>query len=158
MLVLDRCGVRHFRRAGDLLSPANEAAVLFVNQSFYEAFSARDVAAMEAIWSSREPVLCTHPGWPPLIGRKAVIESWQQILGNAGAPKVRCAEAKVHFSEGVAIVTCYELLEHGTLVATNLFMREGDDWKLMHHHASPTPRGPQATEPEPANDPTRKLN
>jgi hypothetical protein len=30
-------------------------------------------------------VSCVHPGWPVLVGRQTVLESWRRILGNPGA-------------------------------------------------------------------------
>ena len=49
-------------------------AVLFANEAFYQAFAARDLAAMEEVWAHHCPVACIHPGWPPLHGRQAVNE------------------------------------------------------------------------------------
>ena len=47
---------------------ADEAAVLASNAAFYEAFNAKDLAAMDRVWSSRDDVTCVHPGWNPLEG------------------------------------------------------------------------------------------
>ena len=56
-----------------------ESALRAVNESYYQAFAARDLAAMEALWAP-EGVACVHPGWPALIGRKAVIGSYRDIF------------------------------------------------------------------------------
>ena len=37
----------------------------------------------------------------------------------------------------VAIVVCEEELRDGSLAATNLFVREEGNWRMMHHQASP---------------------
>src|SRR5215468_8451467 len=63
-------------------------ALLFANEAFYQAFADRDIAAMEAAWASDGPIACIHPGWPPLAGREAVIESWRRILANDESPQV----------------------------------------------------------------------
>jgi hypothetical protein len=44
-------------------TPLTDFAVLDANSAFYRAFAARDVAAMEAVWSGERPVACIHPGW-----------------------------------------------------------------------------------------------
>lgn len=113
------------------------AGVLAVNAAFYTAFAARDGATMERLWAERHPVACVHPGWPPLLGRAAVIESWQRILANPQAPKIRCFRERALLYGSVALVICHEILEEGLLVATNTFVREGGLWRLAHHQSSP---------------------
>ena len=71
-------------------------AILFANEAFYQAFAERDMGEMEAIWSEQAPVACIHPGWHPLAGREAVLESWRAILANADSPPIRCREPRVH--------------------------------------------------------------
>jgi hypothetical protein len=38
------------------------------NASFYRAFEALDLQAMEQLWAHGEDVRCVHPGWPMLSG------------------------------------------------------------------------------------------
>lgn len=119
-----------------------DSAVLAANEAFYRAFAARDLAAMDRIWARAVEVACLHPGWTPLLGRDAVMESWAGILGNPSAPDIRCLEAQVTTYGEVAMVICYEVVERGCLVATNLFVREQGAWKLFHHQAGPTEAKP----------------
>jgi hypothetical protein len=42
-------------------------AVLAANRAFYRAFNDRDFAAMDALWAPTGPVVCLHPGHPPLF-------------------------------------------------------------------------------------------
>ncbi|HTZ80242.1 MAG TPA: nuclear transport factor 2 family protein [Stellaceae bacterium] len=112
-------------------------ALLSANLEFYRAFTSRDVAAMERIWAAETPVLCMHPGWTLLRGRDAVLESWQQILGNPEAPHVSCHEDQAFLFGEVGIVTCEEELDGGWLAATNMFVKEQGSWRLVHHQASP---------------------
>jgi len=69
---------------------ADQAAVLFANEAFYRAFADRDVAAMTALWAESAPVLCIHPGWPPVHGSDAVLASWTRILRHPQAPDIAC--------------------------------------------------------------------
>ncbi len=111
-------------------------AALTANDAFYSAIAAGDSAAMEACWSTTEPVLCTHPGWRAIHGREGVMASWHRII-QSGAPSVRWSDGRVAIVRGVAFVSCTEWLIDGTLAATNVFVWEEGKWKLVHHHASP---------------------
>lgn len=110
--------------------------VLEANEAFYRAFSARDVAAVEAAWARRAPVACIHPGWDVLDGREEVLGSFRAILESGAAPEVRCTLAQARLLGEVAFVTCHEVLQGARLVATNLFVREDGAWRLCHHQAS----------------------
>ncbi len=125
---------------------SEENAILFANEAFYDAFAARDLSAMSAIWSARHPVQCVHPGWPPLHGRAVVMESWQGILGNPQSPRIACRAPRAVIVGEIGIVTCFEVIESATLVATNLFVREHRAWRLIHHQASPTGVSPPEEE------------
>ena len=120
----------------------DEDAVLAANTAFYRAFEKRDVAAMEELWASQCAVACIHPGWAPLFGRPAVLESWQGILEGSSAQSIACMEARAHVLGSTAFVVCTERLPEGDLVATNVFVREEDRWKLVHHQAGPAPPSP----------------
>ena len=111
-------------------------AVLAANLEFYRAFTTRDLAAMESLWARRSPVACIHPGWPPLTERDGILESWQRILANPDAPRIACYDEQVLLFGDTALVICEEELEGGTLIASNLFVREDGAWKLAHHQAS----------------------
>lgn len=117
--------------------PTPESDVLAANEAFYDAFAARDIPAMEAIWSGRKDIACVHPGWDAIVGRSEVLSSWRAILSSPEAPNVLCAGAIAHVLGDVAYVLCNEILQNAELCATNLFMREDGAWKLVHHHAGP---------------------
>lgn len=128
-----------------------DAAVLFANEAFYAAFTGRDFETMDQVWSQRESVTCIHPGWTTLAGREAVMESWRAILSNPQSPQVRVSRAAATMLGDVAYVVCYEHLSGAVLAATNVFVREDDWWRLVHHQAgtAPPPSDPDSDEPMP---------
>jgi ketosteroid isomerase-like protein len=135
----------------------DEDAVLEANARFYDAFLKRDADAMDALWARTLPVACIHPGWSALRGRARVLASWRGILGNPEAPKLRCVGPSVHLLGESAFVICYEEIDGGRLLATNVFAREDGEWKMVHHQAGPTSRGEAESEPGPPID-LEKLN
>ena len=40
-----------------------------------------------------------------------------------------------HIYGGLGVVICYEMFSDITLVATNIFAKEADSWKMIHHQA-----------------------
>ena len=119
-----------------------EAAILAANTAFYSAFNDHDLEAMAALWSSSPELTCVHPGWNVLRGREAVIESWRAILGNPQQPKIVGAAERAQLLGNVgpnttALVVGRELVGGSPIAVTNVFVREGAAWKLLHHHASP---------------------
>ena len=131
---------------------SDEDAVLAANEAFYRAFTARDFAAMDALWAAEAPVACIHPGWDALVGRAAVMESWAAILGGPGAPQIRCEGARAFVLGPSAFVICREVMQAGRLIATNVFTQEKDGWRMVHHQAGPTSQAqpsPPATERPP---------
>lgn len=126
--------------------------VIFANDAFYAAFAGRDIAAMNDAWSRSAQVTCIHPGWPPLSGRATVMKSWRSILLSANSPDIVCRNPQAHVHGNIAYVVCFEQIGEAFLIATNIFVREGGGWRLLHHQAGPTPKPElsETSQPEPA--------
>lgn len=115
----------------------DEVEVLERNRAFYTAFRRRDMATMETIWAQSAKVACIHPGWQAIRGRGEVLASLRAILSQDVVPRIRCEDVSVHLVGDAAFVICEEVLREGRLVATNIFIRESGDWRLLHHQAGP---------------------
>ncbi len=131
------------------------AAVLRANQSLYDAFETGDADLMAALWldgPDAASVSCVHPGWSPLVGRDTVLRSWTMIMANTSFIQFVLTDVAVHVAGEVAVVTCGENmltglddvtggelggLAGGRAVATNVFRRTPEGWRLWVHHASP---------------------
>lgn len=121
---------------------ADREAILFANDAFYLAFNNRDFEAMDALWSGEAPVSCIHPGGGPIFDREAVMASWRSILGNESSAPIRCHAPQVRLLDDYAVVVCFEEIAGNMLIATNLFTRQGREWKMVHHQAGPTAESP----------------
>jgi ketosteroid isomerase-like protein len=120
--------------------PQDNLDVLAANAAFYRAFADRDTDAMDALWARCDAVACVHPGWQALHGRDEVMASWRSILDSPDAPEIACSRASVYAAGEMAFVVCVESLAGGTLAATNVFVRESGEWRIVHHHAGPIAR------------------
>lgn len=124
-------------------------AVLFANEAFYRAFADRDEEAMIDAWSETAQISCLHPGWGPLFGREAVLQSWIAIIRNPDSPTISCHDATACIHGDTAWVVCFEEIAGNFLVATNMFVHEGRVWKMVHHQAGPTAARPSMEDEEP---------
>ena len=115
--------------------------VLLANEAFYRAFNQRDMELMEGLWADGDGVSCVHPGWNVIEGREPVLDSWRAILGNPSQTRIVTGGATVTFQGDMAIVLCRELVGGSPLIATNIFVREGEGWRLLHHQSGPVYQG-----------------
>ena len=124
-------------------------AVEAVNTTFYEAFESADLDAMQDLWLDDAETLCVHPGALPVRGTPAINRSWALIMANTPYIQFFLTDVEVSVRAGVASVTCTEIVltgdertgpdvfGGGRAVATNVFVRTADGWRLWIHHASP---------------------
>ena len=114
------------------------------NEAFYKAFESLDVAAMDQVWAHQEYVTCIHPGWSIRVGWPAVRDSWVVIFNNTFSMEFQLTELQVQVAADVAWVICTENItsrvgeatQNSQVVATNLYERIGENWKIIHHHGS----------------------
>ena len=124
------------------------AAVLAANTAFYEAIERADIDALERLWVEDGTAVCVHPGLPPIHGHKAVLRSWSAILAATPYLQFVLTDVTAEVRSGVAVVTCSENLlsaaegmpdtvfAGGHAVATNVFRKDSETWRLWVHHAS----------------------
>lgn len=125
------------------------AAVEEINGEFYGAFERGDIDSMTRIWLDDRETLCVHPGTTPIRGAGAITRSWALIMANATYIQFFLTDVGISVQGHTAYVTCTENVltadAHtadtsfigARAVATNVFVRQGDTWRLWIHHASP---------------------
>ena len=133
---------------------ADRAVVERVNATFYEAFETADLDLMRDLWFEHEEALCVHPGALPVRGTPAISRSWALIMANTPYIQFFLTDVEVSVVADVASVTCTENVLTADdragpegfggvrAVATNVFLRTQEGWRLWIHHASPVLSGP----------------
>ncbi len=123
-----------------------------VNTAFYEAFETADLDTMQDLWLDDPETLCVHPGALPVRGTGPISRSWALIMANTPYIQFFLTDVEVSLRgepADVASVTCTENVLTGDAttgtdsfggakaVATNVFVRTPDGWRMWIHHASP---------------------
>lgn len=119
--------------------------VTLANESFYRAFESLDIGEMDKVWAHEEYVTCIHPGWSIRVGWPMVRDSWVVIFNNVFSMEFSLTELQVQVAGDMAWVICTENIasrhadntQNTRVVATNLYERMDDGWKIIHHHGSP---------------------
>ena len=115
-----------------------------IEQQFYEALQRGDIERLMAVWSDDEDISCVHPGGPRVVGAAAIRATFDAMFAHgtidARPEKVRrvqthsCAVHSV--LEQVRVMT-EEGPQSAWVVATNVYVKGAQGWRLVAHHASP---------------------
>jgi len=126
----------------------DKAIVLAANQSFYTAFSDRNLAAMRSLWWQGATSLCIHPGSQPLVGWSEIEQSWSAIFRNTEALEIDLEILQIEVDRSLAYVVVREIVLQANQgrkmkaqsLATNVFQKMAQKWYLVNHHGSPIMR------------------
>lgn len=114
-----------------------------VESAFYDALNRGDVEALMRLWADDDEIVCIHPGGPRLHGHVAIQASWEAILEN-GALHVRPSQLYEAHNLMSAVHTVVEGVtaaegEPAHLLATNVYLKTPQGWRMVLHHVSVAP-------------------
>jgi len=116
--------------------------------AFYAALERADLEAMMEVWSDDEEVSCIHPDCPRLTGFAQVRENWAQIFDSGQRLQVHLSDQVIIAGMLFAVHSLHEniLVRSGEgagsrsiVIATNVYQRSGEGWRMLLHHGSPGP-------------------
>ena len=127
-----------------------EDEVRDASAKFYAALNSMatgDASKLSDIWSHSETVTTMHPIGGEQTGWNAVRESFEQVSGLATEGHVELADQVIHTGDELAYETGTErgrIKVAGEQVTidqrvTNVYRREPDGWKIVHHHTDLSP-------------------
>ncbi len=139
--------------AGACLATASEGdeAVKAAAAQFYTALNAMfagDAGPMKDVWSHADDVTYMGPaggfqkGWPE------VLKVWEEHAAMKLGGKVTPDQMEITAGQDIAITHNYEIGENFdkdgkrqevSIRATNMFRKEGDQWKMIGHHTDLLP-------------------
>jgi uncharacterized protein (TIGR02246 family) len=118
--------------------------------AFYEAFEKGDLDAMMGVWADDDEIVCVHPGGPRLAGVEEVREAWRQIFAGNQTLRFRLRQQQTLNGMTLVVHSVYEQITVANeararqpVIATNIYMRTENGWRMVVHHASPAPAAPE---------------
>jgi ketosteroid isomerase-like protein len=114
-----------------------------IEASFYEAMQAGDIDKLMACWADEDDIVCVHPGGPRLVGNVAIRAAFEELFANGtinAKPEQVCkveslASAMHNVVERIAVLT-NEGPQQALVLATNVYQRTPQGWRMVAHHAS----------------------
>lgn len=111
---------------------------------FYEALQQGDIEKLMAVWSDDDEIVCVHPGGPRVVGAATIRASFETMFANGvidvhpeKVHRVQTHASAVHsLLERIQVRTA-EGPRWGWLIATNVYVKTTQGWRLVVHHASP---------------------
>ena len=115
-----------------------------IEAAFYDALQNGDLEKLMACWADEDDIFCIHPGGPRVVGATAIRATFEAMFANGAVRawpervrKTECMGSCVH-----SIVERVEVLTPGGptqawVIATNVYHRTAQGWRLVAHHASP---------------------
>ena len=132
-----------------MTAPKSQKAALMASPDdteaqFYEALQSGELDKLMAVWADDDEVVCVHPGGPRVIGLAAIRASFEAIFANAPVPiqpeqvhRLHTLAAAVHhLAERVSVVTA-EGPRTAWALATNVYVKTTQGWRMVAHHTSP---------------------
>jgi ketosteroid isomerase-like protein len=115
-----------------------------VEAAFYQALQNADLEKLMTCWADEDDIVCIHPGGPRVVGAVAIRATFAAMFANgsirAWPERVRktvsVASAVHNLIEKVEVLTP-EGPRQAWVIATNVYHRTAQGWRLVAHHASP---------------------
>jgi uncharacterized protein (TIGR02246 family) len=128
--------------------PKAKAAALMaspdeIEAQFYDALRDADLERLMAVWGDDDDIVCVHPAGPRVVGAQAIRATFEQIFAKGGVAvaiesvrRLQGPGSAVHnLLERVEVVTA-EGRQTAYVVATNVYLKTLQGWRLVAHHAS----------------------
>ena len=116
-----------------------------VEAAFYDALQAGDIERLMACWADEDEIACIHPGGSRISGAGAIRAAFDAMFAHGGAVHVHPEHIRRVDSLASAVHHVLERVEGmgpdgpviGHVIATNVYHKTPQGWRLVVHHASP---------------------
>jgi ketosteroid isomerase-like protein len=111
--------------------------------AFYDALQRGDIELLMSCWSDDEDIVCVHPGGARLVGPAAIRAAFEAMFAH-GTVRARPAQVRRVLALSSAVHSVAEHVEvmlpdgmhRAVVIATNVYHKTPQGWRLVVHHAS----------------------
>lgn len=116
-----------------------------VEAAFYDALQRGDIDKLMACWADEDEIFCIHPGGPRVVGTTAIRATFEAMFADGGAVRAWPERVRKVLGMGSCVHNVLERVEvlsadgpaTAWVIATNIYHRTAQGWRLVAHHASP---------------------
>ncbi|MDQ3059319.1 MAG: nuclear transport factor 2 family protein [Pseudomonadota bacterium] len=129
-------------------SSSNSGSADDIEAAFYEALQAGDIDRIMACWGDDDEMVCIHPGGTRLVGLAAIRSAFEALFSH-GPVRVHAVKVNKLDGLGASVHSVLERIEvlsaegsrHAYVMATNVYHKTVQGWRMVAHHASPASAG-----------------
>ena len=121
------------------------------SDKFYRALDSTlngDSTPMADVWSRNADVSAMHPSDAIATGWEEIRASWEKFAKISSNGKVELRDQRICVGEDLAYEIGFELVNglmgkdqvQAKFRVSNVYRREGSEWKMVHHHVDFDPR------------------
>ncbi len=115
-----------------------------IEAQFYDALRAGDIDKLMSCWADEDEIVCVHPGGSRMVGIGAIRSAFDAMFSNGTiramplrVRKIEALSSSVHsVIEKIEVMT-QEGPREAYVIATNVYHRGAQGWRMVAHHASP---------------------
>jgi ketosteroid isomerase-like protein len=116
-----------------------------IEAAFYDALQRGDIEKLMACWADEDEIFCIHPGGPRVVGATAIRATFEAMFADGGAVRAWPERVRKTAAIGASVHNVLERVEvlaaggpaTAWVIATNVYHRTAQGWRLVAHHASP---------------------
>lgn len=115
-----------------------------IEAAFYDALQTGNIEKLMACWGDEDDIVCIHPGSARLVGPAAIRATFEAMF-SSGTVQARPVKARKLETMGASVHSVLERIEvmtdegprHAYVIATNVYYKTAQGWRMVAHHASP---------------------
>jgi ketosteroid isomerase-like protein len=112
--------------------------------AFYEALQLGDIDKLMACWADEDDIVCVHPGGARSVGVLAIRSAFEALFAH-GTVRAQVEHVRRVETLGASIHSVLERVQVMTgkgpaqayVIATNVYLKTPQGWRMVAHHASP---------------------
>ena len=112
--------------------------------AFYDALQLGDIDKLMACWADEDDIVCVHPGGARMVGVMAIRGAFEALFAH-GTVRAQVEHVRRVETLGASIHSVLERVQVMTgngpaqayVIATNVYFKTPQGWRMVAHHASP---------------------